>query len=188
MSLPWQRALTDSECASDAPVPGDEIGKQLETGAVALFRMELHGEDISACNRASKRRWIGDGCSCCAGVLGYRIVAVREVEARAILYAVPERMLSHEVHGAPPHVRHLEADAVSILHRAVTEAHHVACEHAQAGSGSFLAVLKEHLQAEADAEERAIMGSVDHDLGEPACAEAPHAVGHRALTRQHDAI
>src|SRR5215471_20703385 len=93
---------TDSECASDAPVPGDEIGKQLETGAVALFRMELHGEDISACNRASKRRWIGDCCSRCAGVLGHRIVAVREVKARTILDAVPERMLSHEVHGLHP--------------------------------------------------------------------------------------
>src|SRR5215475_1350489 len=167
MSLPWQRALkTDSDCASDAPVPGDEIGKQLETGAVALFRMELHGKDISACNRASKRRWIGDRCGSRARVVGHRIVAVREVKARLILDAMPERMLSHAVHGTPPHVRHLEPVAVRTVHRSVAEAHDVACEHAQAGSGSFLAVFEEHLQAEADAQERTIVGSLPHELGE----------------------
>src|SRR5204862_1891276 len=39
----------------DAPVPGDEVREQLKAGAVALFGMELHGKDISAGNRASKR-------------------------------------------------------------------------------------------------------------------------------------
>ena len=39
-------------------VPGDEVGEQRETGAVALFRVELRGEDISPRHRASKRRRI----------------------------------------------------------------------------------------------------------------------------------
>ena len=43
------------------PVPGDEIGEQLQSGAVALFRMELRREDISPCDGASKRRRILGG-------------------------------------------------------------------------------------------------------------------------------
>ena len=54
-------ATADSrEIDSGAAVPGDEVGKQLKTGAVAFLGMELHGKDISACNRASKRRRIVD--------------------------------------------------------------------------------------------------------------------------------
>ncbi len=37
-------------------VPGNEIGEQLQAGAVAFFRMELRREDISPGNGASKRQ------------------------------------------------------------------------------------------------------------------------------------
>ena len=43
---------------SGASVPGDEIGEQLQSGALTLFRMELRREDISPRHRASKRRRI----------------------------------------------------------------------------------------------------------------------------------
>src|SRR6185503_27586 len=36
-----------------ASVPGDEVGEQAQSRAVAFFRMELHGEDISPRNGAS---------------------------------------------------------------------------------------------------------------------------------------
>src|SRR5208283_476515 len=65
MSLGWRRSTDGTwlraaahrraQPGSDAPVPGDEVREQLETGAVALLGVELHGEDISASDRASKR-------------------------------------------------------------------------------------------------------------------------------------
>ena len=49
-------------------VPGDEIGEQPQAGALALFRVELHGEDISPRYGASKRRRIRGGPGGQAGV------------------------------------------------------------------------------------------------------------------------
>src|SRR6185295_17283226 len=45
-----------------------------------------------------------------------------------------------------------------------------------------------HLEAEADAEERAIVQHVAHGVDEAAFDEAFHAVGHGALPREHDAV
>src|SRR5690606_21242718 len=47
--------------ASGARVPGDEVGEQLEAGAVALLGVELGREDISPRHRASKRRGVVGG-------------------------------------------------------------------------------------------------------------------------------
>src|SRR5436309_12995526 len=92
---------------SDAPVPGDEVGEQLKTGALALFRMELHGEDISAGNRASKRRWIGNGCRSHLGFIRHWIVAVREGKPCAVFDALPQRMVLTLPNRAPAHVRNI---------------------------------------------------------------------------------
>src|SRR6266581_3891156 len=100
MSLGWGRSTDGTrrsremragarQLDSDAPVPGDDVREQLKTGAVALFRVELNGEDISAGNRASKRRRIGDRRGRHARVVRRRVVAVREVEARAVVDAAP---------------------------------------------------------------------------------------------------
>src|SRR5438093_6159395 len=167
MSLGWRRSTDGTrrsremragarKLGSDAPVPGDEVREQLKTGAVALFGVELHGEDISAGNRASKRRRIGDGRGRHTRVVGCRVVAVREVEPRAVIDAVPQRMLLLATDRAPAHMRHLQPAAAAIDHRRVAKAHDTACENTQAGSGSFLAVFEEHLQAEADPQERTV--------------------------------
>src|SRR5579864_5516428 len=61
-------------------VPGDEIGEQAQTRALALFGVELHGEDISPRYRASKRRRVGRRCRRQVRIGGNRMVAVSEVE------------------------------------------------------------------------------------------------------------
>src|SRR2546427_6107506 len=163
MSLGWRRSKDGTQrsremragarkLGSDAPVPGDEVREQLKTGAVALFGVELHGEDISAGNRASKRRRVGDGRGCHTGVVRCRVVAVREVEPRAVIDAVPQRVLLLATDRAPAHMRNLQP-AAAIEHRRFAKAHDTACENTQAGSGSFLAVFEQHLQAEADPQE-----------------------------------
>src|SRR5438552_8100216 len=103
MSLGWRRSTDGTrrsremragarELRSDAPVPADEIREQLKTGAVALFRVELHGEDISAGNRASKRRRVGDRRRCHSEVIRRGVIAVREVKPRLVVDASPQRM------------------------------------------------------------------------------------------------
>ena len=70
-------------------VPGDEIGEERESGALALFRMELRSEDISPRDGASKRRRIVDGRRGQRRVRRHGMVAVGEVEARAVARCPP---------------------------------------------------------------------------------------------------
>src|SRR5258708_8464478 len=101
MSLPWRRAVGEGSCAapaqlrSDAPVPGDEIREQLETGAVAFLWMELHGKDISAGNRASKRRRAVNAGRHRVPVPGDWVIAVSEIKSRAVVDPPPQRMFAH---------------------------------------------------------------------------------------------
>src|SRR5579864_2969138 len=90
-------------------VPGDEIGEQAQTRALALFRVELHGEDISPRYRASKRRRVRCRCRGQFGIGGNRIVAVCEVEPLAVRDAGPQRVRVRLPDGTPTHVRNLEA-------------------------------------------------------------------------------
>ena len=118
--------------AGQRPSQATKLASSCRSGAVALFRMELRREDISPCNRASKRRRIIGGADRHRGVLGLWVIAVREVEAGAIRNAGPERMGPRLTHGAPSHVRHLEALPVRQHHRVVAKAHDAAGQEAQA--------------------------------------------------------
>src|SRR5437867_5155412 len=114
--------------------------------------MELHGKDISAGNRASKRRWIANGCRRHLRIIGHRVIAVREVKPRTVLDALPQWMGTLLPNGAPAHVRNFQPMAL-IDHRGVTKTHDMAGQHTQTGSGPFLAILKQHLQTQANAQE-----------------------------------
>src|SRR5437588_76549 len=173
---------------SDAAVPGDEIGEQLETGAVALLGMELHGKDISACNRASKRRRVFDRRGGQPRIIRHRVIAVRKVESCVILDATPQGMVLLLSHGAPTHVRNLEAVPGRIVHSLIAKSNDITREDAKTRSGSFLAVIEQHLQTEADAQEWAVAGHFHDDFPQAAVVEGSHAVGHRALTRQHHTL
>ena len=89
-------------------------------------------------------------------------------------------------HRTPPHVRHLQTLPVGKGHRVVAKTDHAPGEHAEALRGPLLARFEQHLQTETDAEERARRRGLDDDLGQPAFAKSLDAIGHRALTRQHD--
>src|SRR5206468_3026897 len=93
---------------SGASVPGDEVGEQLEPGAVTFLRMELHSKDISLRYCASKRRRIIAGARHEPRVGRRRVIAVREIKPRHIGDTRPERMRSRLPHRAPSHVRYLE--------------------------------------------------------------------------------
>src|SRR5881227_2546777 len=128
---------------SGASVPGYEVGKQLKPGAVTLLRMELHGEDISLRYCASKRRRIVGAAGTKLGVGGRRIVAVREIKARRVGDALPERVRADLTHRAPAHVRHLEAVSRCRSHVFVAKATDAARHDAERASGPFLAVVEQ---------------------------------------------
>ena len=148
---------------------------------MTLLGMELHGKDISACNRASKRRWIVDAAGSQRAVVRHRVVAVCEVEAGCVGDTLPQRMRPPLTNRAPAHVRNLEPGAVRVDHRRVGKAFDAAMQQAKAGSGPFLALVEEHLQAKADAEKRPVANNLEHDVPQAALVQAAHAIGHRAL-------
>src|SRR5438067_8872902 len=97
------------ECGgSGASVPGDEVGEQLEPGAVTFLRMELHGEDISLRYCASKRRRIIGGARHEPRVGRRRVIAVREIKPCHIGNIRPEWMRLRLPHRTPSHVGDLE--------------------------------------------------------------------------------
>src|SRR5438105_10135639 len=77
------RAISADEMrrALGASVPGDEVGEQPESCAMALLGMELHGKDIRPGNGASKRQRIVRRRGGHRRIGRVRVVAVREVEA-----------------------------------------------------------------------------------------------------------
>src|SRR5207237_6618447 len=85
-------------------------------GAVAFLGVELHSKDISAGNRASKRRWILDARRRHIRVIRLRIVAVREIESRAVVDTPPQRMFARAAHEAPAHMGDLQPAAVRVAH------------------------------------------------------------------------
>src|SRR5262245_58455007 len=102
---------------SAMPVPGDEIGEQLQAGALTLFRMKLCREDISPGNRASKRKRIMGDPGRHAVIVGLGVITVGEIKTRRFGDAPPQRMWLPLPHGTPPHVRNLEALSVGECHR-----------------------------------------------------------------------
>src|SRR3984893_3626269 len=173
---------------SDAAVPGDEIGKQLETGAVALFGMELHGKDISACNRASKRRWVFDRRGGQPRVIRHRVIAVRKVKSCVIHDAMPQGMVLLLSHRAPTHVRDLEAAPGRIVHPLIAEANDSAREDAKTRSGAFLAVVEQDLHTKADAQKRAVADHLHDHFPQAALVAGAHAVGPPGLAWQHHTL
>src|SRR5450631_1491324 len=127
---PWQRGRIESGAA----VPGDEVGEQLETGGVALLGMELHSKDISACNRASKRRRVADRCGGHLPVIRLRVVAVRKIESCMVRDATPQGVAFSLGHGAPAHVRNLQPATGGVSHELVAESNDISPQHTKTGS------------------------------------------------------
>jgi len=61
-------------------------------------------------------------------------------------------------------------------------------QHAEARRIAFGAALEQHLQAEADAQIGLVAQRLEHGVARAACREAPHAIGQRALPRNHHPV
>ena len=111
---------------------------------------------------------------------------VREVEPGVLLDAGPQRVLARPVHRAPAHVRNLQSLAASRHHLRIAKAQNVPRQQREPRGGPFLAVGEKHLQAQADAQERAFGGHVHHSGHKAAFVQTFHAIGHGTLPGQHD--
>ena len=147
--------------------------------------MELRGEDVSAGHRAGKGQSVAGRCGFQPGLGRFHVIAVHEIEAAAVGNAVPQRVRTYLHYFVPAHVRHLEADGDSACRR---KAAYPPGQEGKPRGIAFLAVLEQHLQADADAEEGFAGGGGDHGLAQVAGGQLGHAVGHRALTRHDHAL
>jgi hypothetical protein len=68
------------------------------------------------------------------------------------------------------------------------KARHAPRHEAQARGVAFLAILEEHLQPDADAEERLRARRLEHRLARAARREVAHAIGQRALSGDDNAL
>src|SRR5579862_2122348 len=154
---------------------------------MTLFRMKLHGKDISAGNRASKRRWIVAARGGHVAVLRNRIEAVREIETLPVRNAAQQRVRAALAYRTPAHVGNLQSLPIGCHHGGVTETNDAPREHTETVGRPLLAAREKHLQAETDAEERPVVQRFQHDVAQAAFVEAAHAIGHGALAREHHA-
>src|SRR5437660_3744690 len=159
--------------------PADEVGEKLQAGGLALFRVKLDGEDVIPGYGAGKGHTIHATCRAERPIGRRGIVAVHEVEPAAVADAGPQRVCAFLQHLVPAHVRDLE--------RRRREARHAAGEHAERRRIAFLAMLEEHLQAEADAEIGLRGERLEHRIASAARRQVAHALGTRALPRDDDA-
>src|SRR4029077_8896519 len=115
------------------------------------------------------------------GALGrLAIEAVHEIEAARVLDAFPQgggRELGPLV---PAHVGNLQA-------RPARESLHLATYQREAGRVALGAALEEHLLADAKSEEGLAQRGLADRLSEARLAQRSHAIGHRALPREHHA-
>src|SRR5512138_2622057 len=72
--------------------PVHEVGEESQAGGLAFFRMELDGKNIIPGHRAGKGRSVDTGGDDQRRVGRRRIIAVHEIEARAVRNALPERV------------------------------------------------------------------------------------------------
>src|SRR5574343_804072 len=91
-------------------------------------------------------------------------------------------------HFVPAHVRHFQALAARQHHFVIGEALDVAGKDAERRHIAFVTVLEQHLFADADAEKRLVLGCSQHCAAQAAGVEFGHAVGHRTLTGEDDAL
>ena len=84
----------------------------------------------------------------------------------------------------PSHVRHLEFVALCIV-QITRESSHLAVQYTQPGDITFVTVLEQHLQADADAKKGLMTRGIQHRIAQPARIQFAHAVRHRALAGEH---
>ena len=176
-------ALAPTTACGLASLQLGEVLQHAQAGRLALLRMELHGEKIVAPDPRAERGGIvgfGGDDRC---VLRHDVIRVDEIEVRAVGDALEDRRAAVESQLVPAHVRHL------VLARHV-EPHDLARQDAEPFVlAVFVALVEQHLQAEADAQERLAAGDRGADrLDQLALAKCGDRVAKRAHARQHDLV
>src|SRR5688572_29151349 len=165
---------------STSGAPAYEIGEELQAGGLAFFRVELDRENVIPGDRAGKGRAVHARGGAERPLARGGIVAVHEVKAAAVGDAFPE--------GVRPRLDHLVPAHVGDLQPLQAKARHLARQQREPGRRPLLGALEEHLQAEADAEVGLVAHRFEHRLARAARLEVAHAVGYRALARNHDSF
>src|SRR6267142_1534240 len=173
-------AAREDRSERDSRTPPHEIGEELQAGGLAFFGVELDGKNIIPGHRAGKGPPIHRGGGGKRGIARRGIVAMYEVKPARVRDPGPQRVRPRLRHFVPAHVRNLEARQ--------PEAGDLAAKQPQSGGVALLAMLEQHLQADADAEEGPGARRLDHRVARAACGELSHAVGHGPLARHDDPV
>src|SRR5277367_2029557 len=127
-----------------------EVDEQLEAGRAALFEVELSGDDVVARNRGGERQAVVARANRERRIVGNRIVRIDEIEVRVVGHAGEDSMGARLAHAVPSDLRNLERTAVERA-RITGDA---AGDDAEAFGGVLFTAIEQHLDADADAEER----------------------------------
>ena len=92
------------------------------------------------------------------------------------------------VHGVPAHVRNFEFRTVFIDRIFNSKTHHFTREPTQAVRVAFFGMTEQHLLTDTHAEHRFGFRRFGQCFEQPTLAQMRHAVGHRTLTWQDDAL
>src|SRR4051812_22848362 len=156
-------AAREDRSKRDSGTPPHEIGEKLQAGGLAFFGVELDGKNIIPGHRAGKGPPIHGGGGGKGRIARRGIIAVHEVEPARVRDAGPQRMRPRLRHLVPAHVRNLESGQ--------PEAGDLAAEQPEARGVALLAMLEQHLQANADAEKGPRARRLDHCVARAACGE-----------------
>src|SRR5690606_32995179 len=171
-------------------LPAGEVAVHPQPGGCALFWVELYGKNIAVRNGAAERQAVVADAGRERRVVGDGVIAVDEIERRVLGDAFPERVGAGLRDGVPAHVGDFQALAAvgGVVEGRPLEAAHAAGKQAQAGGVAFVAGLEQHLFAHAHAQQRFFAGGLQHGFAQPGRIQRAHAVGHGALSREHDAV
>ena len=94
------------------------------------------------------------------------MVAVDKIETCILFYTIPHWVLS-VMNLVPAHVRYFEFISLRIMHL-TGKPHHFPMQNTQPGYITFITVLKQHLQPDADAKKRLAARSKQHGIAQSA--------------------
>ena len=170
----------------------EEVAVQRQAVVGAFFGMELGRENVIARQRRGKAAAVLGFARAVARVRRAGVEAVHEIEVAAVGHARPERVRPGLEDLVPAHLRHLEAAAVGLQAAVEAEAHDLAGDQAErrrpvAGRPSSLRSSSICMPTQTPSS--GLVGRrLEHRLLQARLAQLAHAVGHRALARQDDAL
>src|SRR5512146_2872675 len=158
-----------------------EVAEKREPRGLALFGMELDRQQVSPSHARGELHAVGRLAGDDGGIVRPHVIGVDEVEIGTRRETAEHRVVHRELDSVPPHVGDLQDGPPTRLPgggHPGGEADHVPPQEPDPlVPPEFLAFGKQHLQAQADAEERPSVEKHLLEKGEQLLArEVPHAV------------